>query len=80
MKHRIRLISRFACQVHAKPPERFFIHGGKNDRGMHFAAFELRELAQRQFGGIVGCRADGEGDQYFIRVEPRVAAAKIAGF
>lgn len=49
MKHRICLISRFACQVHAKPAERFFVHGGKDDRGMYFTAFELRKLAERQF-------------------------------
>ena len=80
MKHRICLISRFACQVHAKPAERFFVHGGKDDRGMYFAAFELRKLAERQFCGLIGGCADGQGDQYFVRMEPWVAAAKIAGF
>lgn len=80
MKHGICLISRFACQVHAKPAKCFFVYGGKDDRGMYFTAFELRKLAERQSCGLIGGCADGQCDQYFVRMEPWVAAAKIAGF
>lgn len=38
------------------------------------------KLAERQFCGLIGGCADGQGDQYFVRMEPWVAAAKIAGF
>ena len=47
---------------------------------MELAALELVELVEGQFRVFVGLRADGEGDEDLIDMEPRVVVAEVVEF
>ena len=71
---------RLAGQVHSQLLENAFVHGGEHDGGMNLTAAKLPEGAQRKGRPFVRRRADGKGDQDFIRVQPGIDASQIGGF
>ena len=47
---------------------------------MYFAVFQFRQLGEGQPCRFVRSCAGGKRNQYFIRMQPGIMAAKIVGF
>ena len=73
------LISGFAGQVDTQTLEHLFVHRGEDDGGMDLAAPEFAQLLHGQFRRGIGCRADGQGDQHLVGVEPGIPVAQMLG-
>ena len=73
------LVLGLAGEVDTQAAEGVLVHVGEDNRGVGLAAPQLFQLGHGQLGGGVGGRADGQGDEDFIGVQPGVHAAQMGG-
>ena len=74
------LIFGFASKPYSKARENVHINVGKNNRRMHFAVAEFRQLAERKPCVVRGNRANRERDEQFVNMQSRVAVAEVDCF
>ena len=74
------LILRLAGDVYAELFQNRHIDLGKDDRGVHVAVLQFSDLLESALSVGIGQRADGERDQYLVRVESRIVVSEIVHF
>ena len=65
-------IDSFTGELYAQFFEDLYIYIREKHRCVRLAAVKLRELREGKSCFGIGRSAGGEGDQYFIRMQPRV--------
>ena len=74
------LIFWFASKSYSQSREDVHINVGKNNRRMHFAVAEFRQLAERKPCVVRGNRANRECDKQFVDMQSRVSVAEVDCF